>query len=159
MIQRYTRPEMGQHWSQEARFQCLQEVEVAVAKAQAHHGLIPQEAASQIQDKASFQVDRILEIEKQTKHDVIAFVSNMAENVGEAGRFLHYGLTSSDVLDTALSLQVAKAAPVLLDSLDRLQGFLKTQALKHKATLCAGRTHGMQAEPTTFGLKLTGFLG
>jgi adenylosuccinate lyase len=157
VIERYTRPEMGKHWSQEARFDCLKDVEVAVSQAQAELGLIPQEAYQAIQAKAQFQMDRILEIEKETKHDVIAFVSNLAENVGPEGRYLHYGLTSSDALDTALSVQIQKAAPVLLSSLDRLLEALKQQALKHQDTLCSGRTHGMHAEPTTFGLKLAGF--
>jgi adenylosuccinate lyase len=149
--------EMGQHWTQEARFECLKDVELAVAKAQADLGIIPQEASDVIQQKASFQVDRILEIEKETKHDIIAFVSNMAENVGPEGRYLHYGMTSSDALDTALSVQVNKAAPVLLQSLDNLLQSLQRQARAHKKTLCSGRTHGMHAEPTTFGLKLAGF--
>ncbi len=157
MIERYTRREMGQHWTQEARFECLKEVEVAVSKAQAELGLIPQSAYEAIRKKAKFQVDRILEIEKETKHDVIAFVTNLAENVGPEGRYLHYGLTSSDALDTALSVQIKKAAVVLMSSLDQLLEALGEQSLQHQDTLCAGRTHGMHAEPTTFGLKLAGF--
>lgn len=157
MIERYTRREMGQHWTQEARFECLKEVEVAVSQAQAELGLIPQSAYEAIRKKAKFQVDRILEIEKETKHDVIAFVTNLAENVGPEGRYLHYGLTSSDALDTALSVQIKKAALVLMDSLDQLLKALGEQSLQHQDTLCAGRTHGMHAEPTTFGLKLAGF--
>jgi adenylosuccinate lyase len=157
VIQRYTRMEMGQHWTQEARFECLKDVELAVAQAQAELGIIPKEAAAVIQEKAQFQIDRILEIEKETKHDIIAFVSNLAENVGPEGRYLHYGMTSSDALDTALSVQVKKAAPVLMGSLDALMRALKNKALEHKDTLCSGRTHGMHAEPTTFGLKLAGF--
>lgn len=157
MIERYTRDEMGALWSQEARFQSLMEVEVAVAQAQSEMGIIPKEAFDKISKKASFQVDRILEIEKETKHDVIAFVSNMAENVGEEGRFLHYGMTSSDALDTALSVQVQKAAPVLLKSLNALQNALSVQAKNFSQVICSGRTHGMHAEPTTFGLKLAGF--
>ncbi len=157
MIERYTRMEMGRHWTQEARFECLKDVELAVAKAQADLGIIPQEASDVIQEKAAFEIDRILEIEKETKHDIIAFVSNMAENVGPHGRYLHYGMTSSDALDTALSVQVKKAAPVLFASLDKLLQALKDQALANKKTLCSGRTHGMHAEPTTFGLKLAGF--
>jgi adenylosuccinate lyase len=149
--------EMGQHWTQEARFECLKDVELAVAQAQAELGIIPKEAAAVIQEKAQFQIDRILEIEKETKHDIIAFVSNLAENVGPEGRYLHYGMTSSDALDTALSVQVKKAAPVLMGSLDALMRALKNKALEHKDTLCSGRTHGMHAEPTTFGLKLAGF--
>ena len=158
MIDRYTRPQMGQCWTQESRFQCLKIVEVAVAKAQAQLGIIPDEAFRAIESKAGFQINRIHEIEKETKHDVIAFVSNLAENVGPKGRYLHYGMTSSDALDTALSLQVKKAAPVLLASLDLLLDNLKEQSLKHQDSLCPGRTHGMFAEPTTFGFKLAGFL-
>ena len=157
MIDRYTRPQMGQHWTQKSRFQCLQEVEIAVAKAQAQWGLIPKEAFKAIEAKAGFQIERISEIEKETRHDVIAFVSNMAENVGPQGRYLHYGMTSSDALDTALSLQVKKAGPVLLSSLDLLLKSLKEQSLKHQDSLCPGRTHGIFAEPTTFGFKLAGF--
>ncbi len=157
MIQRYTRMEMGQLWSQEARFECLKDVELAVARAQAELGIIPAAAYPVIAEKADFQIDRILEIEKQTKHDIIAFVSNMAENVGPEGRYLHYGMTSSDALDTALSVQVGKAGPVLLSSLHALMKSLKSKALEHKGTICSGRTHGMHAEPTTFGLKLAGF--
>ncbi len=157
MIERYTRQQMGQHWNQKARFQCLLEVEMAVAQAQAQLNIIPDEAFKAIQEGARFQIDRILEIEKETRHDVIAFVSNLAENVGPQGRYLHYGMTSSDALDTALSLQVKKAGPVLLSSLDSLLENLKEQSLKHQDSLCPGRTHGMFAEPTTFGFKLAGF--
>ncbi|MCB0378263.1 MAG: adenylosuccinate lyase [Bdellovibrionales bacterium] len=157
MIERYTRPPMGQLWSQQARFQCLMEVELAVAKAQAEMGIIPKEAYPDMEKKASFQIERILEIEKETKHDIIAFVSNLAENVGENGRYFHYGMTSSDALDTALSLQVQKAGPVLMQSLHSLLNALKLQAQEYSDTLCSGRTHGMHAEPTTFGLKLAGF--
>lgn len=157
MIQRYTRAEMGEHWQAEARWQCLLEVEVAVAQAQSEMGLIPSDAFLEIKNKAAFQIHRILEIEKETKHDIIAFVSNMAENIGPAGRYVHFGLTSSDVLDTGLSLQVQKASITLLKSLNALLDALKTQALAYENTVCAGRTHGMHAEPTTFGLKLAGF--
>jgi adenylosuccinate lyase len=148
---------MGDLWSVEARFQNMLEVEIAVAQAQAEMGLIPKEAAALIASKGRFQVDRILEIEKETRHDVIAFVSNVAENVGPEGRYVHYGLTSSDVLDTALSLQIKKAGEVLSQSLQQLLVALKNISLKHEATVCAGRTHGMHAEPTTFGYKMAGF--
>ncbi len=157
MIDRYTRPEMGAHWTAEARFQTLMEVEIAVALAQADLKMIPRAAAEKIKKKAAFQVDRILEIEKTTKHDIIAFVSNMAENVGPEGRFIHFGLTSSDVLDTASSLQVQRAGELLLESVAKLQKALLGQIRRHRKTICAGRTHGMHAEPTTFGFKLAGF--
>ncbi len=158
MIARYTRPEMGVLWTPEARFQCLLEVEVAVAEAQARLKIIPEKAYRDIKRKACFQVERIDEIEKTTKHDIIAFVSNMAENVGPSGRYLHYGMTSSDVLDTALSLQVRKAAGVLFARFDQLEKALIEQIERHRFTLTAGRTHGMHAEATTFGFKLVGNL-
>lgn len=156
MIQRYTRPEMGALWTQEARFQCLLEVETAVARAQSELGLIPKKAAEDIATKGRFSVERIDEIERTTKHDVIAFVSCVAEAVGENGRYIHYGMTSSDVLDTALSLQIQKAFAVLKDSYSRLDKALRQKIEAHVDTLCAGRTHGMHAEATTFGLKLCG---
>jgi len=158
VIERYTRPEMGVVWDQENKFSKMLEVEVAVAKVQASLKIIPRSAAAQIASKGKFSIKRILEIEKQTKHDVIAFVSNVAESVGEQGRFVHFGLTSSDVLDTAFSLQIRDAGEVLSKSLDFLEKALKNLIRKHADTLCAGRTHGMFAEPTTFGLKMSGFL-
>ncbi len=158
MIDRYTRPEMGAIWSQHNRFKYLLEVEIAVAEVQAHLGIIPKKAAQDIKKKSSFNVERILEIEAQTRHDVIAFVSNVAENVGESGRYIHFGMTSSDVLDTALSLQVKSAGEVLIKGLNLLESTFKKIIVKEKDTLCAGRTHGMFAEPTTFGLKMSGFL-
>jgi adenylosuccinate lyase len=130
---------------------------VAVAEAQAELGIIPKEAAESIAKNGKFELDRILEIERTTRHDVIAFVSNVAENVGPWGRYVHFALTSSDVLDTAMSLQVVEAARVLEISIDRLHQALRVQINKHRHTLCSGRTHGMHAEPTSFGLKLAGF--
>jgi adenylosuccinate lyase len=158
VIERYTRPQMGQVWNLENRFEKMLEVETAVAQAQAELKIIPGSAARQISAKGKFSLSRIAEIEAETKHDVIAFVSNVAENVGEAGRFVHFGMTSSDVLDTAFSLQVREAGEVLLSSLDLLSKNLKIQAKRQAETLCAGRTHGMFAEPSTFGLKLAGFV-
>ncbi|HRO68624.1 MAG TPA: lyase family protein, partial [Pseudobdellovibrionaceae bacterium] len=121
MIDRYTRPEMGFVWEPEAKFGKMMEVEIAVAEVQAGMGMIPRNAAKEIRKKARFSVKRIGEIEKETKHDVIAFVSNVAENVGPAGRYVHYGMTSSDVLDTAFSLQVRDAGKVLMTGFDRLE--------------------------------------
>lgn len=141
----------------ERRFDWMMTVEVAVAEVQAAHGIIPQEAARAITEKAKFTLSRIEEIESTTKHDVIAFVSCLAENIGEQGRWVHYGLTSSDVLDTALSLQMGEAIDVLLGATDELITTLKMRAKSEAKTLCAGRTHGMHAEPTTFGMKLAGF--
>lgn len=157
MIERYTRPEMGQIWTLENRFCRMQDVEVAVAKAQAEAGLIPKAAAIDIAKKSKFSVKRILEIEKSTKHDVIAFVSNLAENVGKNGRYIHYGMTSSDILDTAMSLLVKDAGDVLRRSIAALEKSLLKQTRLHKQTLCSGRTHGMHAEPTSFGLKMASF--
>ncbi len=156
MIPRYTRSEMGKIWEPYNRFQCLLKVELAVAKAQSRLGLIPEKAYKEMVKKAKFQVARIDEIEQTTRHDVIAFVTNVAENIGESGRYLHYGMTSSDVLDTALSLQVREATEVLNSSLDRLETALSQLIVTHEKTLCPGRTHGMHAEATTFGYKMAG---
>ncbi|WP_413581592.1 adenylosuccinate lyase [Bdellovibrio sp. HCB288] len=158
MIDRYTRPEMGLIWDADQRFGKMMQVEVTVAQVQAQLGLIPKVAAKAITQKARFNVKRINEIEKETKHDVIAFVSNVAENVGPHGKYIHFGMTSSDVLDTAFSLQVREAGQVLMASLIRLEKSLYQLVVKHAETLCAGRTHGMFAEPTTFGFKMAGFL-
>ena len=132
---------MGQTWTRKFRFQCLQEVELAVSRTQAELGLIPKEAFQAIEKGGRFDLARIEEIEKETKHDVIAFVSNLAENVGPMGAYVHYGMTSSDVLDTALGLQVKKAGPLLLSSIDLLLKALKEQTLRHQDSLCPGRTH------------------
>ncbi len=158
MIERYTRPEMGRLWSLESKFARMLEVEIAVAEAQSELGLIPIKAAGAIRKKGKFSVDRIAQIEQETKHDVIAFVTNVAENVGSEGRYVHFGMTSSDVLDTALSLQVRGAGELLLESLQILEKALVKLVKKEAKTLCAGRTHGMFAEPTTFGFKMAGFL-
>lgn len=158
MIARYSRPEMANNWSLQSKFQSMLEVEVAVAEVQAELGMIPSEAAKAIGRKAAFDVARIEEIEKTTKHDVIAFVSCLAENVGEHGRYIHYGMTSSDVIDTALSLQICGGAKILQATLQRLAQALKNLSLSHQSTLCPGRTHGMHAEPTSFGFKMAGFV-
>lgn len=157
MIERYTRKEMGDLWRQEVRFEKMLEVETAVAETQAQLGIIPKKAAQEIRQHSRFQVEQILEIERVTKHDVIAFVSNVASYVGESGKFLHYGMTSSDVLDTALSLQILEAGRLLQAGVQSLKESLGQLVRKHKNTLCAGRTHGMFAEPLTFGLKMSGF--
>lgn len=157
MIDRYTREKMGSIWSQENRFAKMLEVEVAVAEVQAELKLIPREAARKISAKGEFSVERINEIEKTTRHDVIAFVSNVAENVGPMGRYVHFGLTSSDVLDTAMSLLIRDAGSVLTETLERLSQALRTRSREFADVLCAGRTHGMHAEPTSFGMKLAGF--
>ncbi len=158
MIERYTRPEMGNIWTLENRFSKMLEVEIAVAKVQGELGIIPSAASKQIALLGRFTLKRINELEKETKHDVIAFVINVAENVGKWGRFVHFGMTSSDVLDTALNLQIREAGTELNRSLKFLEKNLKNLARKHMETLCMGRTHGMFAEPTTFGLKVSGFV-
>ena len=158
MIERYTRPEMGSLFSNFTKFEKMRLVEVAVAEVQAKHKIIPRKAADDIRTKSKFQIDRILEIEQTTKHDVIAFVTNMAENVGDNGKYIHFGLTSSDVLDTALSLQLKEACDLILSGVLSFERELIKLIKTHQKTLCVGRTHGMFAEPTTFGFKLTGFL-
>ena len=158
MIARYTNEEMGRIWSPYSQFEFMKQVEVAVADVQGSMGLIPKEAATAISKKACFQIERIEEIEKTTQHDVIAFVSNLAENVGKYGAYVHFGLTSSDVLDTAKSLQIRMAGEQLKKSIRKLNQALFQQMKKYKTTPCAGRTHGMHAEPTSFGLKLAGHL-
>jgi adenylosuccinate lyase len=154
MIERYTRPEMGRIWSDENRYRCWLEVEKAVAEAEAEAGLIPAEAARAIREKARFDAARIAEIEREVKHDVIAFTTSVAESLGPESRYLHYGLTSSDVLDTAQALEVREASALLRRGLERLGEALKRRALEFRHTPMIGRTHGIHAEPTTFGLKL-----
>jgi len=158
MIKRYTREEMGAVWDEQNKFESMKLVEVSVAKVQANLGIIPKSAANNIEKKSKFKISEIEKIEKVTKHDVIAFVTNMAKYVGKDGRYIHFGLTSSDVIDTALSVRIAQAGEIISKSITDLEKALKVQIKKHKKTLCAGRTHGMHAEPTTFGFKLCGFL-
>jgi len=145
---------MADIWQPESRFQIWLEIEAHAADAMADLGMVPKEAAKTIWQKATFEVDRIDEIEREVKHDVIAFLTNIAEHVGPDARFLHQGMTSSDVLDTCFSVQLVRAADLLLDDLDALLDVLKRRALEHKDTVCIGRSHAIHAEPTTFGLKL-----
>ena len=159
MIDRYTRKEMGDIWSLQNRFDQMLKVEKAVASVQARLKMIPLSANKAIQEKARFNLKEILKIEKETKHDISAFVKNVSSFVGkEAGLYVHYGLTSSDVLDTALSLQMLQSFSLIQKEINKLKKTIQTLIQKHKKTLCAGRTHGMHAEPTTFGFKLLGFL-
>jgi adenylosuccinate lyase len=157
MIRRYTLTAMGEIWSDTARFERMLLVELAVARAQATRGLIPAEALAAIEGRARVDLERIAEIEKSTDHDVIAFVSQVAEAVGPQGRYLHLGLTSSDVVDTALALQLQAAGVRLLGDADRLVAVLVTRARAEADTVMMGRTHSVHAEPTTFGLKLAGW--
>ena len=152
MIDRYTLPEMGALWSEQNKFQKWLDVEIAVCEVHAENGVIPHEALEQIKARAKFSVARINEIEKTTNHDVIAFTTNLAESIGEASRFVHYGLTSSDVVDTANALLLSDAADILLKKVDALIDVLKRRALEFKNTPQVGRTHGIHAEPTSFGL-------
>ena len=152
MITRYTLPEMGALWSEQNKFQKWLDVEIAVCEVHAEMGTIPADALEQIKRRARFSVDRINEIEKTTNHDVIAFTTNLAESIGEASRFVHYGLTSSDVVDTANALLLRDSTEILLKKIDALMEALKHRALEFKNTPQVGRTHGIHAEPTSFGL-------
>jgi adenylosuccinate lyase len=152
MIDRYTLPEMGAVWSEQNKFQKWLDVEIAVCEVHAERGTIPKEALAQIKERASFSVERINEIEKVTNHDVIAFTTNLAESIGEASRFVHYGLTSSDVVDTANALLLRDASDILLKKVGALIEVLHRRALEFKHTPQVGRTHGIHAEPTSFGL-------
>lgn len=154
MIPRYTRPEMGRIWEEQNRYRQWLRVELAVVDAMAQLGQIPAAAAQEIAQKADFDADRIDEIERETKHDVIAFLTCVAEYVGESARYIHLGLTSSDILDTSLALLLKEAADILLDDLQALLKVLKRRAFEHRGTVMIGRSHGVHAEPITFGLKL-----
>jgi adenylosuccinate lyase len=156
MIPRYSRPAMAAIWEPANRYRIWFEIEAHAADAQAALGVIPKDAAEAIWRLGKFDPARIDEIERETKHDVIAFLTNIAEHVGPPARFLHQGMTSSDVLDTCLALQLKQASDILLEDLASLLAALKRRAVEHKATLCIGRSHAIHAEPTTFGLKLAG---
>ena len=155
MISRYTRPQMGAIWTEENRYRQWLAVEIAACEVLAETGVIPSDAVATIKSKANFSVARIQEIEKEVKHDVIAFTTSVAEFVGPESRYVHYGLTSSDVVDTALALQLKAAASLLIEGLNDLVLALKKRAYEHKMTVMIGRTHGIHAEPTTLGLKIT----
>jgi adenylosuccinate lyase len=157
MISRYSRPAMTVIWSPENRFRIWFEIEAHACDAQAALGIIPKSAAEAVWARGKWEIERIDEIERETRHDVIAFLTNLAEHVGPEARFVHQGMTSSDVLDTCLAVQLKQAADILLQDLDHLLAALKRRAFEHKLTLCVGRSHGIHAEPITFGLKLAGF--
>ncbi|MCX8032130.1 MAG: adenylosuccinate lyase [Thermoleophilia bacterium] len=154
MIERYTTPEMAAVWTDRARMEAWLQVELAVCEAWARLGRIPREAVEEIKAKATFDVERVKQIEETTQHDVIAFVSCVSENVGECSKYIHFGLTSSDVLDTGLALQLKEAGRLLIDETRRLGLVLKERALEHQHTVMVGRTHGVHAEPITFGMVL-----
>ena len=154
MIPRYTRPEMGSIWEDQNKFALWLEIEILACEAQSDLGVIPKEAVKTIREKASFNVARIDEIEREVKHDVIAFLTNVGEYVGPEARFIHLGMTSSDVLDTCLAMQMKQSGELLLSGLQKLADVLARRAKEFKKTIMVGRTHGVHAEPTTFGLKL-----
>lgn len=154
MIPRYTRPEMAEIWSAESRFQIWLEIETYACEAQAELGVIPKTVPEALRKKGGFNIARIDEIEAEVKHDVIAFLTSLAEHVGEDARFVHQGMTSSDVLDTCLAVQMSRATHLLLEKLSRLLNALRQRAEDHVETVCIGRSHGIHAEPTTFGIKL-----
>jgi adenylosuccinate lyase len=157
MIPRYTRPEIGAVWTPQAKMECWLEVELAATEAWAEEGVVPAEAAAVARAKAAFTVAAVDERERVTDHDVAAFVDVLAGSVGEHGRWIHYGLTSSDVLDTALALQLRRAGEIVVAGARAYRDALVARALEHRDTLCVGRTHGVHAEPTSFGLRLAGF--
>src|SRR5512146_1817248 len=160
MIPRYARPQMTAIWSPETKFRIWFEIEAHAADALAELGVIPKDAAKKVWDKgrdAKFDIARIDEIEREVKHDVIAFLTHLSEIVGPEARFVHQGMTSSDVLDTCLAVQLARAADILLADMDALLAALKKRAFEYKLTPTIGRSHGIHAEPTTFGVKLAGF--
>lgn len=158
MIERYTLPEMGNLWTETYKLQTWLQVEIAVCEAQAELGYIPSEAVEEIKAKANFDIKRVLEIEAEVRHDMIAFLTNVNEYLGDAGRYIHLGLTSSDVLDTALALQLVASVDVLLERTEALSQAIRYQAQQHRNTVMIGRSHGIHAEPITFGFKLAGWL-
>jgi len=154
MIERYTRKEMGRIWSDQFRFETWLQVEIAACAAQNKLGVVPDDALKEIREKAAFNIDRIHEIEKTVDHETIAFLTSVAEFVGPASRYIHYGMTSSDKLDTALALQLVASADLLIEGLKKLKTSVGELSKKHKHTVMMGRTHGIHAEPITFGLKV-----
>ncbi|WP_420405388.1 adenylosuccinate lyase [Nisaea sp.] len=157
MIPRYSRPEMVKIWEPENKFRIWFEIEAHACDAQAELGVIPKEAAKAVWERGNFEIDRIDEIERETKHDVIAFLTNLAEYVGDEARFVHQGMTSSDVLDTCLAVQLTQASDLLLKDMDALLAAIRKRAFEHKMTPTVGRSHGIHAEPLTFGAKLAGY--
>jgi len=154
LTDRYVHPEMGSLWSEESKFDAWREVEVVACEVMAEEGIVPAEAAREIRAKASYTIERIDEIEREVKHDVLAFTQVLAESVGEAGRWIHFGLTSYDVVDTALGMRMRDAMDLILKDVAALSSVLKSRAFDHKKTVTVGRTHGVHAEPMTFGMKL-----
>src|SRR5215204_4783701 len=154
MIQRYTNPEMGRIWSDQRKYETWLQVESAAADAMARLGIVPADAARDIRERGAFDISKIEEIEQTTQHDVIAFTTAVAEKVGPSARWLHFGLTSSDVVDTAQAIQMREACDVIVQDLDAVSIAVRDRAFEHRRTTMIGRTHGVHAEPMTFGLKL-----
>ena len=157
MIDRYTLSRMRKVWSEDNKFQKMKEIEILAAEAMAKYGIIPKKAYSKIKRRAKFSVERIKEIEKETNHDVVAFLMNLSEHIGDDAKYLHLGLTSSDILDTALSVMMCEAAEILIEDLNRLASIIRRKAQRYKYTAMIGRSHGVHAEPITFGLKMALF--
>ena len=156
MIPRYSRPEMANIFEQDNKFRIWLEVETLALEKMADLGIVPKEAAKDLREKGDFDVDRINEIEAEVKHDVIAFLTSVAEHVGENSRYVHQGMTSSDVIDTSFAVQLTQAADIIIKDLERVCDALEKRAKEHKDTVCIGRSHGIHGEPTTFGMKLAG---
>jgi adenylosuccinate lyase len=154
VIPRYSRDRMSAVWSPETRYRKWLDIEILACEAMARRGSIPKKSLQNIKKKAAFDINRIDEIEKTTKHDVIAFLTSVTEKVGKDGRFIHMGLTSSDILDTSLAILLKEAADILMEDMDQLLRTLKAKAFAHKDTVMIGRSHGIHAEPVTFGLKM-----
>ena len=154
MVERYAREEMKNLWTMQAKYDAWLKVEIAAAKAWGELGLIPKEDVEKIAANAGFDIAEIDEIEKTTKHDVIAFLTSVANTLGEESRWVHYGMTSSDTIDTAVALQMKDSMQIIIKDVEEIMGSVKTRALEHKMTLCVGRSHGIHGEPITFGLKL-----
>ena len=154
MIPRYSRKQMTDIWEEQNRFEIWVKIEIAALEAMEQINIVPKGTSTKVEKKASFDIDRINEIEKEIKHDVLAFLTNLSENVGPDSRFIHQGMTSSDVIDTCLNIQLKQAGNILLTGLDDLIASLKKKAIENKNTICMGRSHGIHAEPTTFGLKM-----
>ena len=154
MIPRYSRKQMTDIWEEQNRFEIWVKIEIAALEAMEQINIVPKGTSAKVEKKASFDINRINEIEKEIKHDVLAFLTNLSENVGPDSRFIHQGMTSSDVIDTCLNIQLKQAGNILLTGLDDLIASLKKKAIENKNTICMGRSHGIHAEPTTFGLKM-----
>ena len=154
MIERYTLSRMGDIWSEKHKFDIMLKIEILACEAMAKLGMIPKAALEKIKKKAKYDIEEVKRLEEKTKHDIVAFINNIGENLGPEARYLHMGMTSSDLLDTSLSVQCSEACDILISDVQKLLKTLKTKVKKYKDTVCIARTHGVHAEPTTFGLKL-----